>query len=77
MAVFTESERVEVWDRRQAGESNRSIGRRLGGRQGRSGRSWKLRVGCGLQFGDGRCASCRWWSGRRCRVVSLLANRCG
>ena len=30
MAVFTESERVEVWDRRQAGESNRSIGRRLG-----------------------------------------------
>ena len=30
MAVFTELERVEVWDRRQAGESNRSIGRRLG-----------------------------------------------
>ena len=30
MAVFTEAERVEVWDRRQAGESNRSIGRRLG-----------------------------------------------
>ncbi|MCJ7780685.1 MAG: IS30 family transposase [Acidimicrobiia bacterium] len=30
MAVFTESERVEVWDRRRAGESNRSIGRRLG-----------------------------------------------
>ena len=30
MAVFTDSERVEVWDRRQAGESNRSIGRRLG-----------------------------------------------
>jgi len=30
VAVFTESERVEVWDRRQAGESNRSIGRRLG-----------------------------------------------
>ena len=30
MAVFTESERVEVWDRRQAGEPNRSIGRRLG-----------------------------------------------
>ena len=30
MALFTESERVEVWDRRQAGESNRSIGRRLG-----------------------------------------------
>ena len=30
MPVFTESERVEVWDRRQAGESNRSIGRRLG-----------------------------------------------
>ena len=30
MALFTELERVEVWDRRQAGESNRSIGRRLG-----------------------------------------------
>jgi len=30
VAVFTDSERVEVWDRRQAGESNRSIGRRLG-----------------------------------------------
>ena len=30
MAVFTELERVESWDRRQAGESNRSIGRRLG-----------------------------------------------
>jgi len=30
VAVFTESERVEVWDRRYAGESNRSIGRRLG-----------------------------------------------
>ncbi|MCJ7781318.1 MAG: IS30 family transposase [Acidimicrobiia bacterium] len=30
MAVFTETERTEVWDRRQAGESNRSIGRRLG-----------------------------------------------
>jgi IS30 family transposase len=30
VAVFTEVERVEVWDRRQAGESNRSIGRRLG-----------------------------------------------
>ena len=30
MAVFTATERVEVWDRRQAGESNRSIGRRLG-----------------------------------------------
>ena len=30
MAVFTDSERVEVWDRRQTGESNRSIGRRLG-----------------------------------------------
>ena len=30
MAVFTELERVEVWDRRRAGESNRSIGRRLG-----------------------------------------------
>ena len=30
MALFSESERVEVWDRRQAGESNRSIGRRLG-----------------------------------------------
>ena len=30
MALFTEVERVEVWDRRQAGESNRSIGRRLG-----------------------------------------------
>ena len=30
MALFTELERVEVWDRRRAGESNRSIGRRLG-----------------------------------------------
>ncbi len=30
MGLFTETERVEVWDRRQAGEGNRSIGRRLG-----------------------------------------------
>ena len=30
MAVFTGAERVEVWGRRQAGESNRSIERRLG-----------------------------------------------
>ena len=30
MAVFTDVERVEAWNRRQAGESNRSIGRRLG-----------------------------------------------
>jgi hypothetical protein len=30
VAVLTEVERVEVWDRWQAGESNRSIGRRLG-----------------------------------------------
>ncbi len=30
MAVFTEAERVEVWDRHQAGELNRSIGRSLG-----------------------------------------------
>jgi hypothetical protein len=28
MGLFTEVERVEVWDRRQAGEGNRSIGRR-------------------------------------------------
>ena len=30
MRLFTEAERVEVWDRRRAGEANRSIGRRLG-----------------------------------------------
>ena len=30
MAVFTDAERMEVWDRRQAGELNRSIGRSLG-----------------------------------------------
>ena len=30
MRLFTEVERVEVWERRQAGEGNRSIGRRLG-----------------------------------------------
>ena len=30
MGLFTEAERVEVWDRRQAGDGNRSIGRRLG-----------------------------------------------
>ena len=30
MGLFTELERVDVWDRRQAGESSRSIGRRLG-----------------------------------------------
>ena len=30
MARFTEVEVVEVWERRRAGESNRSIGRRLG-----------------------------------------------
>ena len=30
MRLFTETERVEVWERRQAGEGNRSIGRRLG-----------------------------------------------
>ncbi len=30
MAVFTDAERMEVWDRRQAGELTRSIGRSLG-----------------------------------------------
>ena len=30
MRLFTEAERVEVWDRRQAWEGNRSIGCRLG-----------------------------------------------
>ncbi len=30
MVRFSEAERVEVWDRRQAGEGNRWIGRRLG-----------------------------------------------
>ena len=30
MRRFTEAERVEVWDRWQAGESNRLIGRDLG-----------------------------------------------
>ena len=30
MPRFTEVEVVEVWERRQAGESNRLIGRRLG-----------------------------------------------
>ena len=30
MRLFTEAERFEVWERRGAGESNRSIGRRLG-----------------------------------------------
>jgi IS30 family transposase len=30
VAVFTDAERLEVWDRRQAGELNRSIGRALG-----------------------------------------------
>ena len=30
MRMFTEAERVEVWERRQRGEGNRSIGRRLG-----------------------------------------------
>jgi IS30 family transposase len=30
VAVFTDAERIEVWDRRQAGELNRSIGRSLG-----------------------------------------------
>jgi hypothetical protein len=30
VAVFTDVERMEVWDRRQAGELNRSIGRSLG-----------------------------------------------
>jgi len=30
MRLFTEAERVEVWERRQVGEGNRLIGRRLG-----------------------------------------------
>ena len=30
MPRFTEEERVEVWDRRQAGDANRVIGRDLG-----------------------------------------------
>ena len=76
MAVFTESERVEVWDRRHAGESNRSIGRRLGRSAASIRRSWKLRVGCGPQSGTGRCGTCRSLSARRSRVVLLQANRC-
>ncbi len=75
MAVFTESERVEVWDRRQGGESNRSIDCDSGVRRRRFGRSRKLRVGCGRRFGTGRFGTCLWWSGRRSRVASLLASR--
>ena len=40
MRLFTEAERVEVWDRRQAGERNRSIDRR----PGRSGGSMRAFV---------------------------------
>ena len=63
MPRFTEVEVVEVWKRRQAGESNRSIGRRLvvgwDGRQGRFGRLSSPRVGCLRWFGIVPLAICR------------------
>jgi len=52
VAVFTDAERIEVWDRRAAGELNRLIGRSLG----RTGASIRALIestgGCGLQFGS-------------------------
>ncbi len=61
MAVFTELERVEVWDRRQAGESNRSIGRRLG----RSAGSIRAMV----ESSGGVRPAVRQRSVRHCRLV--------
>ncbi len=59
MRLFTEVERVEVWERRQAGEGNRSIGRRLGRSAGRSERLLNPRVGCVHRFGNGHEVNCR------------------
>ena len=60
MPRFTEVEVVEVWKRRQAGES---IGRRLvvdwDGRQGRFGRLSSPRVGYLRWFGIVPLAICR------------------
>ena len=59
MPRFTEVEVVEVWKRRQAGESNRLIGRRLGPSAGSIGRLSSPRVGCVRWFGIVPLAICR------------------
>ena len=69
MRLFTEAERVEVWDRRQAGEGNRSIGRRLGRSGVRSERLWNRRVEFGLPSGERHLDTCLLMSGRRFLVV--------
>ena len=77
MGRFSESEKVELWDRYEAGESLRSISRRLGRARRRCGpMSWL--PGGGVRFlpGIGVCCGCRLGSVRRFRAGSLEASRC-
>ncbi len=77
MARFTEEERVEVWDRWQAGDANRLMVVIWDGQRLRSGRLLNRGVGCVLLCGDDRYGTCLWWSARRSRAVSLRVTRCG
>ncbi len=74
---YSDVELVEVWDRRQAGESSPSICRRVG----RSAAAIRALVessgGCGRDSGAVVQGSCRWLSARRSLEVWLLATRCG
>jgi len=64
VARFTEEERVEVWDRWQAGEANRLIGRDLG-RSAASIRAFVESWGGVRPFpcGDDRYGTCLCWTG--------------
>ena len=77
MVRFTEEERVVVWDRWQAGDANRLIGRDWDGRLGRSGRLSNRLVGSVPTREDGRLGTCRSMSGRRFLGVMLGVSRCG
>ena len=59
MARFSEAERVEVWDRWQAGVANRLIGRGLGGWAGSIRAFVESWVGCVLGSGDEPNGICR------------------
>jgi len=59
MRRFTEAERVEVWERRQAGRGTGRLVVGWEGRQVRSVRLWNRLVGSGQRFGDVRRVICR------------------
>jgi len=70
MRRLSESERAEIWDRFESGESLRSISRVWVGRRRRSGP---------MSYRRGGSGRCRLRSGRRgvCRLRSVMRSRVG